>query len=33
MQRVLSDLPVLLLVRIKSLREQGDGKMPQLQKQ
>jgi hypothetical protein len=33
MQRVLSDLSVLLLVRIKSLREQDDGKMPKLQKQ
>jgi hypothetical protein len=33
MQRVLSDLPVLLLVCIKPIQEQNNGKMPQLQKQ
>jgi hypothetical protein len=31
--RVLSDLPVLLLVCIKPIQEQNNGKMPQLQKQ
>jgi hypothetical protein len=31
--RVLSDLPVLLLVCIKPIQEQNNGKMPKLQKQ